>query len=106
MDINHVQGGPRIVFARTLEWLHRFGARSDAVVAIIVALVVFMMVLPLPTPVIDALVALNIATALLLIALSLYLPNAVAFSSFPAVLLLTTLFRLGLEISTSRSILM
>jgi type III secretion protein V len=106
MDINHAQGGPRIAFARTLEWLHRFGARSDAVVAIIVALVVFMMVLPLPTPVIDALVALNIATALLLIALSLYLPNAVAFSSFPAVLLLTTLFRLGLEISTSRSILM
>jgi len=105
MDIN-AQGGPRARFTRTLEWLHRFGARSDAVVAVIVALVVFMMVLPLPTPLIDAFIALNIATALLLIALSLYLPNAIAFSSFPAVLLFTTLFRLGLEISTSRAILM
>ena len=105
MNIN-AQGGLQTAFARTLEWLHRFGARSDAVVAVIVALVVFMMVLPLPTPLIDAFVALNIATALLLIALSLYLPNAIAFSSFPAVLLFTTLFRLGLEISTSRAILM
>lgn len=105
MDIN-AQGGPRARFTRTLAWLHRFGARSDAVVAVIVALVVFMMVLPLPTPLIDAFIALNIATALLLIALSVYLPNAIAFSSFPAVLLFTTLFRLGLEISTSRAILM
>jgi type III secretion protein V len=42
----------------------------------------------------------------LLIALALYLPSALSFSSFPVVLLLTTLFRLGIEISTSRSILM
>ncbi len=87
-------------------WLERVGERSDAVVAVLVTLVIFMMVLPLPTHLIDALIAVNISTAVLLIALALYVPNAVAFSSFPVVLLFTTLFRLGIEISTSRSILL
>jgi type III secretion protein V len=91
-------------FAR--HWLARVGERSDAVAAILIALVIFMMVLPLPTFVIDALIAVNISMAVLLIGLALYVPNAVAFSSFPVVLLFTTLFRLGIEISTSRSILL
>ncbi len=95
---------------RTLEpasrWLARVGERSDAVVVILVALVIFMMVLPLPTLVVDMLIAVNVTLAVLLVALALYLPNAVAFSSFPVVLLFTTLFRLGIEISTSRSILL
>ncbi|HWX12024.1 MAG TPA: flagellar biosynthesis protein FlhA, partial [Trinickia sp.] len=92
--------------ASITRWLERVGERSDAVVAVLVTLVIFMMVLPLPTHIIDALIAVNISTAVLLIALALYVPNAVAFSSFPVVLLFTTLFRLGIEISTSRSILL
>lgn len=91
--------------AYALNWLQRVGERSDAVAAILVTLVIFMMILPLPTLVIDMLIAFNISAAVLLIALSLYLPSAISFSSFPVVLLLTTLFRLGIEISTSRSIL-
>lgn len=93
------------ISARALDWLHRIARRSDSVAAILVALVILMMVLPFPTPVIDFAIAVNISMAVLLIALALYLPNAAAFSSFPVVLLLTTLFRLGIEISTSRSIL-
>jgi type III secretion protein V len=92
--------------ASTTRWLERVAERSDAVVAVLVTLVIFMMVLPLPTHLIDALIAVNVSTAVLLIALALYVPNAVAFSSFPVVLLFTTLFRLGIEISTSRSILL
>jgi type III secretion protein V len=92
--------------ASITRWLERVGERSDAVVAVLVTLVIFMMVLPLPTHLIDALIAVNISTAVLLIALAIYVPNAVAFSSFPVVLLFTTLFRLGIEISTSRSILL
>jgi type III secretion protein V len=92
--------------ASITRWIERVGERSDAVVAVLVTLVIFMMVLPLPTHLIDALIAVNISTAVLLIALAIYVPNAVAFSSFPVVLLFTTLFRLGIEISTSRSILL
>lgn len=87
-------------------WLARLGARGDAVAAILIALVMAMMIVPLPALVIDALIAVNIGAAVLLIALALYLPSAVSFSSFPVVLLLTTLFRLGIEVSTSRSILL
>lgn len=86
--------------------LARLCARADACAAILIALVTAMMILPLPTFVIDALIGVNIGAAVLLIALALYLPNAVSFSSFPVVLLLTTLFRLGIEVSTSRSILL
>lgn len=92
--------------SRPARWIARIGARSDAVAAILIALVMAMMILPLPTFAIDALIAFNIGAAVLLIALALYLPSAVSFSSFPVVLLLTTLFRLGIEVSTSRSILL
>lgn len=88
------------------DWLARLGARGDAVAAVLIALVMAMMILPLPAFVIDALIAMNIGAAVLLIALALYLPSAVSFSSFPVVLLLTTLFRLGIEVSTTRSILL
>lgn len=91
---------------RVLHWLWRIAARGDAVAPILIGLVTAMMVLPLPSLVIDALIGVNIGAAVLLIALALYLPSAVSFSSFPVVLLLTTLFRLGIEVSTSRSILL
>lgn len=88
-------------------WLTRLAAaRGDAIAGLLIALVVATMILPLPTLVIDALIGVNIGAAVLLIALALYLPSAVSFSSFPVVLLLTTLFRLGIEVSTSRSILL
>ncbi len=89
-----------------VHWLMRFGLRADAVAAALIAVVIAMMILPLPLFIIDALIGVNIGAAVLLTALALYLPNAVSFSSFPVLLLLTTLFRLGIEVSTSRSILL
>jgi type III secretion protein V len=91
---------------RPARWLARLGARGDAVAAVLIALVMAMMILPLPALLIDAAIAFNIGAAVLLIALALYLPSAVSFSSFPVLLLLTTLVRLGIEVSTSRSILL
>ncbi len=88
---------------RCLTWL---GSRGDIAAALLVALVVAMMMLPVPVVVIDALIGVNIGAAVLLVALALYLPSAVSFSSFPIVLLLTTLFRLGIEVGASRSILL
>ncbi|WPC73484.1 type III secretion system export apparatus subunit SctV [Vibrio porteresiae] len=80
--------------------------RSEIVGATFVIAIVFMMIIPLPTGLVDVLIALNISLSSLLIALAMYLPGPLAFSSFPAVLLLTTMFRLALSISTTRLILL
>ena len=80
--------------------------RSEVVGAVFVIAIVFMMIIPLPTGLVDVLIAINISLSSLLIALAMYLPGPLAFSSFPAVLLLTTMFRLALSISTTRLILL
>ncbi|MFC3395504.1 type III secretion system export apparatus subunit SctV [Brenneria rubrifaciens] len=91
-------------------WLNRIALsamqRSEIVGAIIVMSIVFMMIIPLPTSLIDVLIAINICVSSLLIVLAMYLPKPLAFSTFPAVLLLTTMFRLALSISTTRQILL
>ena len=91
-------------------WLNRLAIsamqRSEVVAATIVMSIVFMMIIPLPTTLIDVLIALNICISSLLIVLAMYLPKPLAFSTFPSVLLLTTMFRLALSISTTRQILL
>ena len=69
-------------------------------------MIIALMVLPLPHWLIDTLVAINIASGLALLLFAIYVPNALAFSSFPSVLLITTLFRLALSIATTRQILL
>jgi type III secretion protein V len=80
--------------------------RSDLVLAVILMAVVFMLVLPLPTALVDALIAINIGVSALLLMVAMYLPNPLGFASFPSVLLITTLFRLALSIATTRLILL
>ena len=79
---------------------------SDIVLAFAAVMIISVMILPLPLVVIDALVAVNISIGFGLLLLALYIPTPVAFSSFPSVLLLTTLFRLALSIAITRSILL
>ncbi len=69
--------------------------RSEIVGAAFALALVFMLIIPLPLPLIDTLIALNICLSSLLIVLAMYLPKPLAFSTFPAVLLLTTMFRPG-----------
>ncbi len=76
-----------------------------ALVAGVVAIVA-LMVLPLPLWVIDFLVALNIASGLVLLLLAIYIGAPLEFSVFPSVLLMSTLFRLSLSIATTRMILL
>ncbi|MEB0046708.1 MULTISPECIES: type III secretion system export apparatus subunit SctV [unclassified Pseudomonas] len=80
--------------------------RSELVGAFFVIAIVFMMITPLPTGLVDVLIAVNICISCLLIMLAMHLPRPLAFSTFPAVLLLTTMFRLALSISTTRLILL
>jgi type III secretion protein V len=79
---------------------------SDLVLAGLVVAIVGMMIVPLPTLLLDLLISVNIATAVVVLLVSLYVGEALRFATFPTLLLLTTLFRLALEISVTRLILL
>jgi type III secretion protein V len=81
-------------------------SRNDIVLAFVLVAVVFMMILPLPTWLVDTLIAINMTLSAILLMVAMYLPSPLAFSSFPSVLLITTLFRLAISISTTRLILL
>jgi type III secretion protein V len=79
---------------------------SDLFLVAGIVAIVALMVLPLPLWLIDLLVAVNIASGLVLILIAVYVAGPLEFSVFPSVLLMTTLFRLALSIATTRMILL
>src|SRR6202050_278755 len=78
---------------------------SDLLAAVSVVLVVTMLVVPLPSALLSLMITVNIATALTIVAATMYLGKALDFSSFPSLLLLTTMFRLAINVSVTRLIL-
>ncbi|MGI6673688.1 MAG: flagellar biosynthesis protein FlhA [Limnochordia bacterium] len=84
----------------------RMGPISDLVVVLAVVLVVVMMVLPLPPFLLDLLLAINISLSLLILLLAMNIKGALEISIFPSLLLITTLFRLALSVSSTRLILL
>jgi type III secretion protein V len=78
----------------------------DLVMASVIVLIVGMLLLPLPTWALDLLIATNIGASLLLLTTALYLREGLDLSAFPTLLLVTTLFRLGLNVSSTRLILL
>jgi flagellar biosynthesis protein FlhA len=79
---------------------------ADLVAAAVVVMVVVMMVIPLPPMLLDLAITLNISAALAIVVATLYVPRALDFSAFPSLLLLTTLFRLAINVSVTRLILL
>lgn len=79
---------------------------SDLFLVAGIVAIVALMVLPLPLWLIDLLVAVNIASGLVLLLIAVYVAGPLEFSVFPSVLLMTTLFRLALSIATTRMILL
>src|SRR5699024_12289076 len=77
----------------------------DLSVLLGVILIIIMLIIPLPGWLLSVLVLVNISVALLVILVSMNTHEALQFSIFPSLLLLLTLFRLGLLVSTPRSIL-
>ncbi|HET9140541.1 flagellar biosynthesis protein FlhA [Actinophytocola sp.] len=71
-----------------------------------VILIIVLMILPMPTFVLDLLIVMNIALALLVVLISMYVRRPLEFSVFPSILLLATLFRLALNISATRLVLL
>lgn len=80
--------------------------RNDIILALMLMGIIFMIILPLPVFVIDMLIVTNLTIAMVLLMMSVYVGSPLDFASFPAVLLLSTLFRLALAISTTRLILL
>ncbi len=74
--------------------------------AALVVAVVAMMIVPLPTWLLDVLLATNLSASVAILLVVLYVPDALSIATFPTLLLLTTLFRLALNVSTSRLILL
>ena len=87
------------------DWLSKIGARQDLMLVVLMVMTIIMMILPLPTVVIDALLATNMALTVLLLMVGIYLRDPVDFSTLPSVILISTVFRLSLSISTTRLIL-
>src|SRR3954451_14079133 len=79
---------------------------TDLVAAGAVVLVVVMMIVQLPPALIDLAITLNISVALAIVTATLYLPKALDFAAFPSLLLLTTLFRLAINIAVTRLIVL
>jgi flagellar biosynthesis protein FlhA len=86
--------------------LKQLSKYSDLLAAGAVVLVVVMMIVPLPPVLLDLFITLNISVALAIVVATLYLPRALDFSAFPSLLLLTTLFRLAINVSVTRLILL
>ena len=84
----------------------RAAVRSEALLAGAVLSVVAILVMPLPSIVLDLLLAVSIGISLLVLLVSLGVARTLDFSVFPSLLLIVTLFRLGLNVATTRLILL
>jgi flagellar biosynthesis protein FlhA len=80
--------------------------QRDVLLPVAVVAVIAMMIVPLPTVMLDLLLIVNLSIGLLILLVSMYTTEPLAFSVFPTLLLITTLFRLALNISASRLILL
>jgi type III secretion protein V len=79
---------------------------SDLILVSCVAIMIGLMIVPLPTFLLDIFLTVNITIAVTVLMLSIYISNAVSIASFPTLLLITTLYRLSLDISATRLILL
>ncbi len=82
------------------------GRYSDLLLAFLIVIILGMLIVPVPPFILDILMVINISISVILLLLAIYIPNALHLASFPSLLLVTTLFRLGLNVATTRLILL
>lgn len=78
---------------------------GDIIVALCIIAIIIIMIIPVPNALLDILLSINIALSMLILLISMYAENALKISIFPSLLLIATLYRLALNISTTRGIL-
>lgn len=74
-------------------------------VSLIVVMIVLLLIIPLNTFLIDVMIVLNISLSLIILLISMNISEPLEFSIFPSMLLITTLFRIGINVSTTKNIL-
>ncbi len=79
---------------------------NDIIMAIGLVIIVAMMIIPLPPMLLDILLTLNISLAVIILLVCLFIKEPLEYSSFPIILLVSTIFRLGLNVSSTRLILL
>lgn len=89
--------------SRTLSTISR---SSDLLLAVFVVSIIMMLIFPVKPDVIDVLISVNLTVSITILFVSLYIQKAVHLSIFPSLLLLTTLYRLAVNISSTRQILL
>jgi len=90
----------------TVAFRRRSFLSADIALAALVILVVGIMIVPLPTWILDILIATNLSAAVSILLVVLYVPEAIGIATFPTLLLLTTLYRLSLNVASTRLILL
>ena len=85
--------------------LRSLGANSDVLLAVGVIMIIALMIIPLPPMILDVLLALNITVAILLLMVSMYITHPLELSVFPGLLLILTIFRLSLNVASTRLVL-
>lgn len=88
-----------------LKRFEKYAKNVDLLMAIAILAVLAVMIIPLPAFLLDLALVLSLASSILILLVSLYAKKALDFSVFPSLLLLTTLFRLSLNVATTRLIL-
>ena len=78
---------------------------QNSAVTLFVVVIVLFMIIPIPTQLLDILLVLNISLSIIILVITMNITEALEFSIFPSLLLITTLFRLGMNISSTRAIL-
>ena len=79
--------------------------QTDILLAIAIMTIIAMLLLPMPAFMLDILITINIALSVTILLVTIYTQEALEYSSFPTILLISTLFRLGLNVSSTRLIL-
>ncbi|HTZ85466.1 MAG TPA: flagellar biosynthesis protein FlhA [Solirubrobacteraceae bacterium] len=85
--------------------IRRLLGHTDLLAAVAVVVVVTMLVVPLPPALLDLLITLNISAALTIVVATMYFGKPLEFAAFPSLLLLSTIFRLAINVSVTRLIL-
>ena len=85
--------------------LEKLTGSLDVIVAFFVMAILAMIIIPLPSGLLDLMLVINIALSITILLLTLFTKNVLEFSTFPTILLITTMFRLALNISSTRLIL-
>jgi type III secretion protein V len=96
--LSRVLGGDRA--------LSTIAGSSDLILAALVIAIIMMLIFPVNPHIIDVLIALNLTVSITILFVALYIQKAVHLSIFPSLLLITTLYRLGVNISSTRQILL